>query len=183
MATAMQPALGAAQDIDERSMMRRVLMTSVIGTAIEWYDFFLYATASALVFNKLFFPTFDPLVGTILPSPRSPSATSRGRSARSSSAISATGSAASDAGRHPAHHGAGHLPHRPACPPTTRSGSWAPVLLILMRFIQGIGVGGEWGGAVLMAVEHSPANRRGFFGSWPQWGVRSAFCFRPASSR
>src|SRR3954452_7427409 len=66
MATAVQPALGAAQDIDERSMMRRVLVTSVIGTAIEWYDFFLYATASALVFNKLFFSTFDPIVGTIL---------------------------------------------------------------------------------------------------------------------
>lgn len=158
-------------EVDERSMMRRVLATSVIGTAIEWYDFFLYATASALVFNKLFFPTFDPMVGTIL----SFGTFFVGYISRPLGAI-VFGHFGDRIGRKVSLVATllimGLATFIIGCLPTYESiGFWAPALLILMRFMQGFGVGGEWGGAVLMVVEYAPANRRGFFGSWPQWGV------------
>jgi hypothetical protein len=76
------------------SSVRKVIVASLIGTSLEWYDFFIYGTAAALVFNKLFFPSFEPLVGTLLASPPMPSASSRGRWAGCSSATTATGSAA-----------------------------------------------------------------------------------------
>ena len=79
----------------ERTPLRRVVVASLIGTTVEWYDFFLYGSAAALVFNKLFFPEFDPLTGTLWPSRPTRWASLRGRSAGSSSAISATGSGAS----------------------------------------------------------------------------------------
>jgi len=152
-------------------MIKRVLMSSVVGTAIEWYDFFLYATASALVFAKLFFPTFDPVVGTIAAF----GTFAVGYLARPFGAIFF-----------------GHFGDRIGrkvtlvatlmimgvatfiigiLPTYETIGVWAPALLILMRFCQGLGVGGEWGGAVLLVVESAPHDKRGFFGSFPQLGV------------
>jgi len=171
IATATRASIGIAHTAEEKSMMRRVLATSVVGTAIEWYDFFLYATASALVFNKLFFPTFDPLVGTIL----SFGTFFVGYVSRPLGAI-VFGHFGDRIGRKVSLVATllimGLATFIIGCLPTYDTiGSGAPALLILMRFMQGFGVGGEWGGAVLMVVEYSPANRRGFFGSWPQWGV------------
>jgi MHS family shikimate/dehydroshikimate transporter-like MFS transporter len=147
------------------------MIASFIGTAIEWYDFFLYGTAAALVFSRLFFPTVDPLTGTL-----------------SSFGTFAVGFVARPLG------GAifGHYGDRVGrkamliysllimgvatfliglLPTFATIGVWAPILLVFLRCLQGIGVGGEWGGAVLMAVEHSPEGRRGLSGAWPQMGV------------
>ena len=151
--------------------IRSVMIASFIGTAIEWYDFFLYGTAAAIVFSRLFFPTVDPLVGTL-----------------SAFGTFAVGFVARPVG------GAvfGHFGDRVGrkamliysllimgvatfliglLPTFETIGLWAPALLVLLRCLQGIGVGGEWGGAVLMAVEHSPEGRRGLSGAWPQMGV------------
>jgi MHS family shikimate/dehydroshikimate transporter-like MFS transporter len=151
--------------------IRKVALASAIGTTIEWYDFFLYNTFAALVFNKLFFPSFDPLVGTML----------------------AFGTAlVGFVARPVAGIVFGHFGDRLGrkkmliltllimgigtfliglLPTYDSIGVWAPILLLVLRICQGLGVGGEWGGAVLMAVEHSPTGRRGFYGSWPQMGV------------
>jgi metabolite-proton symporter len=158
---------------DARSdgQLRRVILASFIGTTIEWYDFFLYGTAAALVFNKLFFPTLDPLAGTL-----------------SSYTTFAIGFVARPLGGAIFGHYGDRLGRKQMLvwsllimgvataligliPTYDQIGIWAPVLLVVLRFIQGIGVGGEWGGAVLLAVEHSGGARRGFHGSWPQMGV------------
>ena len=150
--------------------MRPIVWASVIGTTIEWFDFLIYGTAAALVFNKLFFPSFDPAVGTL--------------AAFGSYAV---GFVARPLG------GAifGHFGDRAGrkamltltllimgagtfligCLPTYATwGVWAPITLITLRLLQGIGIGGEWGGAVLMVIEHAPPNRRGFYGSLVQVG-------------
>jgi metabolite-proton symporter len=151
--------------------VRNVVLASFIGTTIEWYDFFLYGTAAALVFNRLFFPTVDPLIGTL-----------------SSFGTFAVGFVARPLGGIIFGHFGDRVGRKAMLvyslvimgvatfiigllPTYVSIGFWAPVLLVVMRTIQGIGVGGEWGGAVLMAVEHAPAHRRGFAGSWPQMGV------------
>jgi MHS family shikimate/dehydroshikimate transporter-like MFS transporter len=151
--------------------IRRVALASFVGTTIEWYDFFLYGTASALIFNKLFFPNYDPLTGTL-----------------ASFGTYAVGFAARPIGGIVCGHFGDKIGRRSmliftlllmgiatfliGCLPTyNQIGIWAPILLIVLRVAQGFGVGGEWGGAVLMAVEHSPPGRRGFYGSWPQIGV------------
>ena len=151
--------------------IRRVILASFIGTTIEWYDFFLYGTAAALVFNRLFFPTLAPLAGTL-----------------SSYGTFAVGFVARPLGGAVFGHYGDRLGRKTMLvwslllmgaataligllPGYDRLGVWAPVLLVLLRFVQGIGVGGEWGGAVLMAVEHSGGKRRGLHGSWPQMGV------------
>jgi MHS family shikimate/dehydroshikimate transporter-like MFS transporter len=155
----------------QNSMFRRVMISSVVGTAIEWYDFFLYATASALVFSQLFFPRFDPMVGTIAAfGTFMVGYVSRpfgavlfghfgdriGRKATLVTTMVIMGVATFIIG---------------ILPTYEQVGVWAPALLILMRFFQGLGVGGEWGGAVLMVVETAPANKRGFYGALPQMGV------------
>jgi MFS transporter, MHS family, shikimate and dehydroshikimate transport protein len=155
----------------DKSMIRRVLLTSMIGTAIEWYDFFLYATASALVFGKLFFPTFDPTVGTIAAF----GTFAIGYVARPFGAIF-FGHFGDKIGRKVSLVATllimGIATFIIGLLPTYESiGIWAPALLVLMRFFQGIGVGGEWGGAVLLVVEYAPEDKRGFFGAWPQLGV------------
>jgi len=154
-----------------RSEIVKVAFASLIGTSIEWYDFFLYGTAAALVFNKLFFPQFDPLVGTI-----------------AAFATFAVGFLARPIGGIVFGHYGDRLGRKNmlyltllimglataaiGLLPTYRSvGVWAAVLLVAMRLCQGFGLGGEWGGAVLMAVEHAPPHRRGFYGSWPQIGA------------
>ncbi|HEX9892386.1 MAG TPA: MFS transporter [Gemmatimonadales bacterium] len=148
-----------------------MILASFIGTTIEWYDFFLYGTAAALVFNRLFFPTLDPLAGTL-----------------SAYGTFAVGFVARPLGGAVFGHYGDRVGRRTMLvwslllmgiataligliPAYDRIGVWAPVLLVLLRFIQGIGVGGEWAGAVLMVVEHSGGERRGFHGAWPQMGV------------
>jgi MFS transporter, MHS family, shikimate and dehydroshikimate transport protein len=155
----------------ETRSIKSVVAASFIGTTIEWYDFFLYGTAAALVFDKLFFPGTAPLVGTLL-----------------AFSTYAVGFAARPLGGIVFGHFGDRVGRKTmlvlsllimggatiliGCLPTYSTlGVAAPILLVALRFLQGIGVGGEWGGAVLMATEHAPANRRGFFGSWPQMGV------------
>jgi len=155
----------------ERATLRRVVAASAIGTTIEWYDFFLYGTAAALVFNKLFFPQADPLVGTML-----------------AFATYALGFVARPLGGVIFGHFGDRLGRKRllmlslvmmggatvliGCLPTYgQVGVIAPLLLIALRLIQGFAVGGEWGGAVLIVAEHGDARRRGFWASWPQAGV------------
>jgi MHS family shikimate/dehydroshikimate transporter-like MFS transporter len=146
-------------------------MASLIGTTIEWYDFFLYGTAAALVFNRLYFPTFDPLAGTLAAF----GTYTVGFVARPIGGV-VIGHYGDRIGRKSmliltliimgvATFGIGLLPTY------AQIGPWAPVALVVLRLAQGFGVGGEWGGAVLMAVEHAPPGARGFYGSWPQIGV------------
>jgi metabolite-proton symporter len=151
--------------------IRPVIVASFVGTTIEWYDFFLYGTAAALVFNKLFFPNLDSLAGTLsaygtfavgfLARPLGGVVFGHygdrnGRKAMLVWSLLLMGAATALIGFLPTY---------------SSIGVWAPVLLVALRFIQGFGVGGEWGGAVLMAVEHSEADKRGLHGSWPQMGV------------
>jgi MFS transporter, MHS family, shikimate and dehydroshikimate transport protein len=154
-----------------KSSIKLIAFASLLGTTIEWYDFFLYNTAAALVFNKLFFPTFDPFVGTLLAF----STYTVGFVARPIGAI-VIGHFGDKVGRKSmlvltlvmmgiATCLIGALPTYEAI------GSWAAVLLVCLRIVQGFGVGGQWGGAVLMTVEHAPSGSRGFYGSWPQIGV------------
>jgi metabolite-proton symporter len=155
----------------EKTPLRRVVMASLIGTTIEWYDFFLYGSAAALIFNKLFFPSFDPFVGTLL-----------------AFATYAVGFVARPLGGIVFGHYGDRIGRKRllmlslilmgvatvliGCLPTyNQIGVWAPVLLIALRLVQGFAVGGEWGGAVLMAAEHGDSARRGFWASWPQAGV------------
>jgi metabolite-proton symporter len=142
-----------------------------VGTTIEWYDFFLYGTAAALVFNQLFFPTFDPLTGTL-----------------AAFGTYAVGFVARPVGGIVIGHYGDRVGRKSMLvftlvvmgvatfligllPTYEQIGPWAAVALVLLRIAQGFGVGGEWGGAVLMAVEHAPTGRRGYYGSWPQIGV------------
>ncbi len=154
-----------------QSPIRLVALASLIGTTIEWYDFFLYGTAAALVLNRLFFPTFDPLMGTLA----SLATYSVGFVARPIGGI-VIGHYGDTVGRKSmlvltlmimgvATFLIGVLPTYDTL------GPWAAVLLVILRLAQGFGVGGEWGGAVLMAVEHAPPGQRGYYGSWPQIGV------------
>jgi MFS transporter, MHS family, shikimate and dehydroshikimate transport protein len=155
-------------------VMRRVGIGSFIGSLVEWYDFFLYGLAAALVFGQQFFPPTSPLIGTL-----------------SAFATFAVGFAARPLG------GVifGHLGDRVGrksslvitlllmgtatfllglLPTYAQVGLLAPVLLVLLRLLQGVAVGGEWGGAILMIVEHAPPHRRGFYGSWPQMASSAA---------
>lgn len=152
------------------SSRRRIVWSSVIGTTVEWYDFLIYGTAAALVFNKLFFPSFDPIVGTIaafgsyavgfLARPLGGAIFGHfgdklGRKAMLAMTILIMGIGTFLIG----------------CLPTYgQIGIWAPIMLVALRLVQGIGIGGEWGGAVLMVVESVPDKRRGFFGSLVQLG-------------
>ena len=146
-------------------------LASMIGTTIEWYDFFLYGTAAALIFNKIFFPAFDPLTGTLAAF----ATYSVGFFARPLGGI-VFGHFGDRVGRKSMLLITLFLMGIPTVligliPSYESIGYWAAVLLVLMRFLQGIAVGGEWGGAVLMAVEHAPEGKKGFFGSLPQAGV------------
>ncbi|HEU4695040.1 MAG TPA: MFS transporter [Vicinamibacterales bacterium] len=151
--------------------VRLVAVASFIGTTIEWYDFFLYGTAAALVFNRLFFPTFDPLMGTL-----------------AAFGTYAVGFFARPVGGIVIGHYGDRIGRKSMLvltlvimgvatfligllPTYEQAGPWAAVGLVLLRIAQGFGVGGEWGGAVLMAVEHAPPGKRGYYGSWPQVGV------------
>lgn len=152
------------------AMMRRVMMASFIGTTVEFYDFFLYGTASALVFNHLFFPQFSDLAGTIAAF----GAFAAGFVARPIGGL-IFGHFGDRLGRKSmliySLVGMGIATVAIGFLPTYQQvGLLAPALLVLCRLIQGLAVGGEWGGAVLMSVEHAPDNRRGLAGSWTQAG-------------
>ncbi|MFC7401881.1 MFS transporter [Citricoccus sp. GCM10030269] len=168
---ASRPSQHAGAPAPTPADQRRVLGASFAGTAIEWYDFFIYGSAAALIFGPQFFPSEDPITGTL-----------------SAFATFAVGFIARPIGGLLAGHfgdqigrkkmllitmlvmggatvGIGLLPN------FATIGIWAPILLVTLRFIQGLGVGGEWGGAVLMAVEYAPRNRRALFGAFPQMGL------------
>ncbi|RKT02969.1 metabolite-proton symporter [Streptomyces sp. 3211.6] len=153
------------------SGIRRIVAASLVGTTIEWYDFFLYGSAAALVFNTLFFPADDPLVGTLLAfltyavgfaaRPLGGVVFGHfgdrvGRKRLLVVSLLMMGGATFAIGLLPTHAGVGAL---------------APVLLTLLRLVQGFALGGEWGGAVLLVAEHGDDRRRGFWASWPQAGA------------
>ena len=157
---------------EHRTQLRRAVIASTIGTAIEWYDFFLYSTVTGLVFAKLFFPHSDPWVGTL-----------------EAFAIYAVGFVARPVGAAIFGHYGDRIGRKStliatlllmglatfavALVPTYASiGVWGAVLLTVLRFIQGVGVGGEWGGSVLMSMEWARNDHsRGLVASWPQFGV------------
>jgi metabolite-proton symporter len=154
-----------------RRNMLPVILASMLGTTIEWYDFFLYGTVATLVFPKLFFPTFDPFVATLL----SLTTFLVGFIARPIGGV-VFGHLGDRIGRKStliatlllmgiATFVIGFLPGYATI------GVAAPLLVSLMRFCQGLGVGGEWGGSVLLALEHGHERNRGFWASWPQAGV------------
>ncbi|MEU9987508.1 MFS transporter [Streptomyces sp. NPDC048045] len=153
------------------SNLPRIVAASLIGTTIEWYDFFLYGSAAALVFNKVFFPDSDPLVGTLL-----------------SFLTYAVGFAARPLGALVFGHYGDRLGRKKLLvlslvlmggatfaigllPTHATVGTAAPVLLTTLRLVQGFALGGEWGGAVLLVSEHGDARRRGFWAAWPQTGA------------
>jgi metabolite-proton symporter len=154
-----------------RKPIIKVVAASLIGTTIEWYDFFLYGSAAALVFNKLFFPNFDPLTGTLLAF----TTYAIGFLARPLGGV-VFGHFGDKIGRKKllvfalvlmggATFAMGLLPTYATI------GVAAPLLLTFLRLVQGFALGGEWGGAVLIVSEHGDAKRRGFWASWPQAGV------------
>src|SRR5438094_7021187 len=150
---------------------RRVAVASAIGTTIEWYDFFIYGTAAAVVFGAQFFPQVSPLAGTLA----SFATFAVGFIARPLGGV-VMGHFGDRIGRKStlvwclflmglSTFGIGVLPNYASI------GLWAPVLLVSFRFIQGFALGGEWGGAVLMSVEHAPQSRRGLYGSFVALGL------------
>jgi MHS family shikimate/dehydroshikimate transporter-like MFS transporter len=159
-----------AESGERKASMRTVVAASAIGTTIEWYDFLIYSTAASLVLNKLFFPTRDPLVGKLLAigtigvgffvRPLGAVILSHfgDRMGRKSMLVLTLVSM-----------GVGTVLIG-LLPTYETIGVAAPILLVACRSVQGIAVGGEWGGAVLMAIEHSPPHRRGFYGSIVQIG-------------
>jgi len=163
---------------EHQLQLRRAVIASTIGTAIEWYDFFLYSTVTGLVFAKLFFPHSDPWVGTL-----------------EAFAIYAVGFVARPIGAAIFGHYGDRIGRKSTLiatllvmglatfavalvPTYDRIGIWGAVLLTALRFIQGVGVGGEWGGSVLMSMEWARTNaHRGFITSWPQWGGPAGLFF------
>jgi MFS family permease len=170
--TAIDIGGGALSDSEHRAQLRRAMIASTVGTTIEWYDFLLYGQVSALVFGKLFFPHSAPLVGVLqafavffvgfVGRPIGAAIFGHygdriGRKATLIVTLLVTGLATFAVGLVPTY---------------ASIGIWGAVLLTLLRLIQGIGVGGEWGGSVLLAMEWAQTNHnRGFIASWPQFGA------------
>jgi metabolite-proton symporter len=165
-------SVGALPEAEHSAQLRKAVIASTVGTAIEWYDFFLYGTAAGLVFGKLYFPNSDPLSATLLAfgtyfigfvgRPIGAAIFGHygdriGRKATLIATLLCMGLAT----------------FAIAFVPTYASiGIWGAILLTVLRMIQGIGVGGEWGGSVLLAMEWSRTqNQRGLVASWPQFGV------------
>lgn len=159
-------------DLEHSVQLKRAVVASTVGTAIEWYDFFLYGTAAALVFPKLYFPNEDPLSGQLL-----------------SFTTYAVGFVARPVGAAIFGHYGDRIGRKATLiatlmlmgiatflcafvPAYASIGIWGAVILTALRFIQGVGVGGEWGGSVLLSMEWAKSpNSRGFVASWPQFGV------------
>jgi MFS family permease len=164
-------ASGPLSDAEHRGQLRRALIASTIGTTIEWYDFLLYSTVTGLVFAKLFFPGSDPLIGTLqayvifyvgfVARPVGAAIFGHygdriGRKATLIATLLLTGISTFAVGLVPTY---------------DQIGIWAAAILVVLRLIQGIGVGGEWGGSILLAMEWARTSKhRGFVASWPQFG-------------
>src|SRR5579864_623502 len=163
---------GVIDEGEHRRQLRRAVLAGAIGTTIEWYDFFLYSTVTGLVFARLFFPKADPFVGTL-----------------EAFGVYAVGFVARPIGAAIFGHYGDRLGRKAALiatlllmgiatflvalvPGYEHVGIWGAITLTVLRFIQGIGVGGEWGGSVLLSMEWAQSNsHRGFIASWPQFGV------------
>jgi len=166
------PATAPLSEAAHRIQLRRAVLASTVGTAIEWYDFFLYSTVTGLVFARLYFPQSDPLVGTL-----------------EAFAIYAVGFVARPIGAAIFGHYGDRVGRKSTLiaslllmgvatflvalvPTYQRIGIWGAIILTVLRFVQGVGVGGEWGGSVLLSMEWArSAKHRGFIASWPQFGV------------
>jgi MFS family permease len=162
----------ALTELEHRVQLRRAVIASTIGTTIEWYDFFLYSTVTGLVFAKLYFPESDPLVGTL-----------------QAFGIYAVGFVARPIGAAIFGHYGDRIGRKAALiatlllmgiatflvafvPTYAQIGIWGAIILTVLRFIQGVGVGGEWGGSVLLSMEWARSDHhRGFIAAWPQFGV------------
>src|SRR5690348_5656058 len=171
MATAVETVAGPIREDEHRKQLRRAVVASAVGTTIEWYDFLLYSVVTGLVFGKLFFPKSDPLVGVLeafaiytvgfIARPIGAAIFGHygdriGRKAALIATLLITGIATFAVGFVPTYE---------------QIGIWGAVILTIIRFIQGVGVGGEWGGSVLLAMEWARTNKhRGFITSWPQFG-------------
>ena len=163
---------GPMPESAHRTQLRRAIIASTVGTTIEWYDFLLYSVVTGLVFGKLFFPKSDPLVGVLeafavytvgfIARPIGAAIFGHygdriGRKAALIATLLITGLATFAVGFVPTY---------------DSIGIWGAVILTIIRFIQGIGVGGEWGGSVLLSMEWARTNsHRGFIASWPQFGA------------
>lgn len=163
---------GTIDEAQHRRQLRRAVLAGTVGTAIEWYDFFLYSTVTGLVFARLYFPRADPFVGTL-----------------EAFGVYAIGFLARPIGAAIFGHYGDRLGRKAALiatlllmgsatflvalvPGYDHIGIWGAIILTVLRFIQGIGVGGEWGGSVLLSMEWAQSNHhRGFIASWPQFGV------------
>lgn len=166
------PGAGSMDEAEHRRQLRRAVLAATIGTAIEWYDFFLYSTVTGLVFARLYFPRADPFVGTL-----------------EAFGVYAVGFLARPIGAAIFGHYGDRLGRKAALiatlllmgtatflvalvPGYEHIGIWGAIILTVLRFIQGIGVGGEWGGSVLLSMEWAQSDKhRGFIASWPQFGV------------
>jgi len=169
---AMATTVGPLTDAEHSSQLRKAVIASTVGTAIEWYDFFLYGTAAGLIFGKLYFPNHEPLAATLL-----------------AFGTYFIGFVARPVGAAIFGHYGDRIGRKAtliatllfmgiatflvAFVPTYASiGIWGAVILTVLRALQGIGVGGEWGGSVLLAMEWSRTHgQRGLVASWPQFGV------------
>jgi MFS family permease len=163
-------------DLEHRRQLRRAVIASTVGTTIEWYDFLLYGQMAALIFAKLYFPSSDPLTGTL-----------------QAFAVFAVGFVARPIGAAIFGHYGDRIGRKAAliatllltglstflvgCVPTyERIGIWGAFLMVILRFIQGIGVGGEWGGSILLSMEWARTNKnRGLIAAWPQLGGPAGF--------
>jgi MFS family permease len=170
--TATTIALGPMSEVEHQTALRRAVIASTVGTTIEWYDFLIYSTVTGLVFNKVYFPGSDPWIGTLqafgvyfvgfVARPIGAAIFGHygdriGRKATLIVTLLMTGISTAAVGLVPGY---------------ASIGIWGAVILTLLRLIQGIGVGGEWGGSVLLAMEWSRTNKnRGFIASWPQFGA------------
>jgi MFS family permease len=164
--------VGTIDKPEHRRQLRRAILAGTIGTAIEWYDFFLYSTVTGLVFARLYFPRADPFIGTL-----------------EAFGVYAVGFFARPIGAAIFGHYGDRVGRKAALvatlllmgsatflvafvPGYERIGIWGAIILTVLRFVQGIGVGGEWGGSVLLSMEWAQSNHhRGFIASWPQFGV------------
>jgi MFS family permease len=169
---------GTLSEFEHAKQLRRAIIAATVGTAIEWYDFFLYGTAAGLVFAKLYFPKSDPLVGTLesftiiflgfIARPVGAAIFGHygdriGRKSTLIATLLLMGIATTLVAIVPPYNDVGGWPG---------IGIWGAIILTVLRFIQGIGVGGEWGGSVLLSMEWARTNQhRGFVASWPQFGV------------
>jgi MFS family permease len=174
--TAAEVAAVPVSDLDYRAQLRRAVTASTVGTIIEWYDFLLYGQMAAIVFAKLYFPSSDPLTGTL-----------------QAFAVFAVGFVARPIGAAIFGHYGDRIGRKAAliatllltglstflvgCVPTYEQiGIWGAIVLVALRFIQGVGVGGEWGGSVLLAMEWARTSKNhGLIAAWPQFGGPAGF--------